>query len=179
MDIVELKTVESEEDPIGDIAALNSLLKPKSVAVVGASAQPGKIGYTVLDNLIKSGYQGPMYPINPTASEILGIKVYPSVKDIPGSIDAAIITVPAKYVAEVLVDCGKKGVKALIIITSGFSEVGRHDLEDQLIDIARQYGMRILGPNIVSQIPTNSMLPSLPSCPCPAKPPSSLRAVPC
>jgi acyl-CoA synthetase (NDP forming) len=138
MDIVELKTVESEEDPIGDIAALNSLLKPKSVAVVGASAQPGKIGYTVLDNLIKSGYQGPMYPINPTASEILGIKVYPSVKDIPGSIDAAIITVPAKYVAEVLVDCGKKGVKALIIITSGFSEVGRHDLEDQLIDIARQ-----------------------------------------
>jgi acetyltransferase len=141
-----------------DRVFLDSLLRPQSIALVGASTQPGKIGYTVLDSLIKCGYQGKIFPINPQASEILGLKVYPSVGVVPDAIDAAVITVPAKIVPEVLEECGKKGVKGLIIITSGFSEVGKHDLENQLVDIARQYGMRILGPNIVGVLSNSDAL---------------------
>jgi acetyltransferase len=137
---------------------INELLRPKSIAVVGASATPGKIGYTVLDNLLKSGYEGKIYPINPSATEILGMKCYPSIVDVEGPVEAACITVQAKYVAQVLEDCGKKGVKGLMIITSGFSESGRRDLEDQLVEIARRYGMRILGPNIVGTLSNSDKL---------------------
>jgi acetate---CoA ligase (ADP-forming) len=131
---------------------LNSLLKPKSIAVVGASATPGKIGYTVLDNLQKSGYKAPVYPINPSASEILGIKCYASISDVPGTIDAAVLCVPVKLINTVAEECGKKGVKGLIVITSGFSEVGRKDLEDELVLTAKKYNMRVLGPNIVGTL---------------------------
>jgi acetyltransferase len=129
--------------------ALDAILKPKSVAVVGASATPGKIGYTVVENLINDGYQGKIYPINPTATEILGLKVYPSITAVPEAVDTAVITVPAKFVPGVVEECGKKGVKGAVIITSGFGEAGRHDLEDEIIRIGKQYGTRILGPNIV------------------------------
>jgi acetyl coenzyme A synthetase (ADP forming)-like protein len=132
--------------------ALNSLLKPKSIAIVGASATPGKIGYTVLENLQKSGYKGDIYPINPSATDILGIKCYAAITDVSGGIDAAVLCVPVKLVNEVAEECGKKGVKGLIVITSGFSEVGRKDLEDELLAIARKYKMRILGPNIVGTL---------------------------
>ncbi len=128
---------------------LNGLFQPKSIAVVGASATPGKIGYTVLENLIQSQYKGKIYPINPSADEILGIKAYPSVLDVPGEIDAAAIVVPAKFAAQVVEECGKKGVKGLIVIASGFSEVGNKDLEQKIVEIAHSYGSRILGPNIV------------------------------
>jgi acetyl coenzyme A synthetase (ADP forming)-like protein len=131
---------------------LNKLLKPKSIAVIGASATPGKIGYTVMENLKQSGYKGPVYPINPTAPEILGIKCYPSVSDVPGTIDSAVMCVPVKLVNSMAEECGKKGVKGLIVITSGFSEVGRKDLEDELVAIARKYKMRVLGPNIVGTL---------------------------
>lgn len=129
--------------------AIDGTLRPKSIAVVGASATPGKIGYTVLDNLIKGGYKGKIFPINPSAPEILGLKAYPTVGDVLENIDAAIITIPAKFVAGITEECGKKGIKGLIIITSGFSEVGQRDLENQIVEIARNYKMRILGPNIV------------------------------
>ncbi len=132
-----------------NLEVLNGLLKPKSIAVVGASATPGKIGYTVVKNLLDSGYEGPIYPINPKRDEILGLKAYPSVLDVPEPIDAAVIVIPARYVVQVAEECGKKGVKGLIVIASGFSEVGRHDLEDALVSTARRYGMRVLGPNIV------------------------------
>ncbi|HEX7556848.1 MAG TPA: acetate--CoA ligase family protein, partial [Leptolinea sp.] len=122
------------------------------IAVVGASATPGKIGFTVLENLQKSGYKGPIYPINPSGGEILGIKCYASIADVPGSIDDAVLCVPVKLVNPVAVECGNKGVKGLIVITSGFSEVGRKDLEDELVAIARQYNMRVLGPNIVGTL---------------------------
>ncbi len=131
---------------------LTGLLKPKSVAIIGASATPGKIGNTVVKNLIESGYQGGIYPVNPQAEEILGIKCFPTISAIPGEVDAAVITIPAKFVIEATEECGKKGVKGLIIITSGFSEVGRADLEQEIVDIARQYGMRVLGPNIVGTL---------------------------
>jgi acyl-CoA synthetase (NDP forming) len=135
-----------------DKKVLDQMLRPKSVAIVGASGTPGKIGYTVVDNLLKGGYKGKIYPINLTCTEILGLKVYPEIGQVPGEIDSAIITVPVKFIAEVTEECGKKGVKGLIVITSGFSEVGRKDLEDQMVEIAQRHNMRILGPNIVGSL---------------------------
>jgi acetate---CoA ligase (ADP-forming) len=138
--------------------AINGLMQPKSIAIVGASSTPGKIGYTVLKNIIESGYKGAIYPINPGATELLGIKTYASVLDVPGPIDAAAIVVPSKFVAQVTEECGKKGVKGLIVITSGFSEVGRRDLENEVVEIARRYGTRVLGPNIVGLLSNSDHL---------------------
>jgi acetate---CoA ligase (ADP-forming) len=131
---------------------LNGLIRPQNVAIIGASATPGKIGHTVVKNLIEGGYKGGIYPVNPDSEEILGKKVYKSVKDIPGPVDAAIITIPAKYVSPVIDECGQKKVKGLIVITSGFSEVGRKDLEDEMVQKAHSYGMCVLGPNIVGSL---------------------------
>ncbi len=131
---------------------LDGLLRPKSIAVIGASTDPTKIGYTVVNNIIKSGYEGPIYPINPSADEILGLKVYSAIGECPGDVDAAVITVPAKFVLSVIEEAGKKGVKGLIIITSGFGEVGNKDLEAEIVAKAHEYGMRILGPNIVGTL---------------------------
>jgi acetyltransferase len=131
---------------------ITGLLRPKSVAIIGASTTPGKIGHTVVKNLVESGYKGGIYPVNPSADEILGYKCFPSILDIPGNVDTAAITVPAKYVHDVIKDCGKKGVKGLIVITSGFSEVGDVELEEKLVQTAHEYGMRILGPNVVGTL---------------------------
>ncbi len=128
---------------------LDPIFKPKSIAIVGASRDPKAIGHQCVKNLIESGYEGKIYPVNPKADEIKGIKCYHSILDIPDEIDIALIVVPAKYVPAVAEDCGKKGVKGLVIIASGFSEVGRKDLEDQVVEIAKKYNMRILGPNVV------------------------------
>jgi acetyltransferase len=135
-----------------DKKAINSTLRPSTVAVIGASNTPGKIGFSVVDNLIKGKFAGKIYPINPTTTEILGLKSYPSISDVPGKIDSAIITVPAKLLPQVTEECGKKGVKGIIVITSGFSEVGRKDLEDQIVATAKAYDMRVLGPNIVGSL---------------------------
>ncbi len=141
-----------------DNGTINCLFRPRSVAVVGASSTPGKIGYTVLDNMLKAGYSGKIYPINPQATEILGLPVYPDIASVPGEVDAAVIVVPAKFVPQVTEECGKKGVKGLIIITSGFSEVGKRDLEQQIVDMAHNYGMRVLGPNIVGTLSNSDKL---------------------
>ncbi len=153
-----VKILTRRQHKIMDNILLRKLLQPKSVAVVGASATPGKIGYTVINNLIKGGYSGKIYPINPTAPEILGLKVYPSVSAIPESADLAVITVPVKLTAQVVEECGQKGIQALSVITSGFSEVGRKDLEQEIIDIAQRYGMCILGPNIVGTLSNSDKL---------------------
>jgi len=128
---------------------LNGLLTPKSVAVIGASTTPGKIGHTILKNLKESEYQGNVFPVNPKAVEILGYRCYSSILEIDDPIDAAIIVIPAKYVSQVVDQCGEKDVKGLMIITSGFSEVGLEDLEKEIVEKAHSYGMRVLGPNIV------------------------------
>lgn len=141
-----------------DHTALNSLYRPKSIAIIGASAQPGKIGYSVIKNLVDSKYEGKIYPVNLKATEILGLKCYPTIQEIPEKVDAAVITIPAEFVPDVLENCGKKGVKGLMVITSGFSEVGRRDLEDEIVAIARRYGMRILGPNIVGYLSNSDKL---------------------
>ncbi len=128
---------------------LDPIFKPKSIAIVGASRDPKAIGHQCVKNLIDSGYEGKIYPVNPKADEIAGLKCYHSVTEIPDEVDIALIVVPAKYVPAVTEECGKKGVKGLVIIASGFSEVGREDLEREVVEIAHKYGMRILGPNVV------------------------------
>ena len=125
------------------------MFKPKSIAIVGASRDPHSIGFSVVKNLIDSKYQGKIYPVNPKADEILELKCYHSVLDIPDDVDLGVITVPAAITPSVVEECGKKGVKGLAVIASGFSEVGREDLEEKILEIAKKYGMRILGPNIV------------------------------
>ncbi|MEM4542028.1 MAG: CoA-binding protein [Desulfurococcaceae archaeon] len=135
---------------------LNVVLNPRSIAVVGASRTPGKIGYTIMDNLVKYGYKGKLYPVNPYADEIMGFKAYPSVSAIPDDVDVAIIAVPASAVPDVIEDCGRKGVKVAVVITSGFSEVGNVELEEKVVKLAKEYGVRILGPNIFGYAYTHS-----------------------
>ena len=127
---------------------LRYLFYPRSVAVIGASRYPGKVGYEILENIIKYGFKGIVYPVNPKATEILGLKCYPSVKDIPDEVDLAVVCVPAPIVPTIVRECGEKGVKVLVIISSGFKEVGNVELERKIVEIASKYGMRILGPNI-------------------------------
>ncbi len=126
------------------------LLRPSSVAVIGASRDPEKIGHQVVRNLIRSGFpREKIYPINPRAYEILGLRCYSSILEVPDKVDLVVIVVPARIVPKVLEEAGKKGVEAVAIITSGFKEVGNVEAELQLVRIARKYGFRILGPNIV------------------------------
>ncbi|UNQ72658.1 acetate--CoA ligase alpha subunit [Infirmifilum sp. NZ] len=129
---------------------LEYLLRPRSVAVIGASRNPEKIGYQVVRNLLEGGFpKERIYPINPHADEILGLKCYPSILDVPYDVDLAVVVVPAPAVPSVLEEAGKKGVKAVAVITSGFKEIGNYELESKLVEIAKRYGMRLLGPNIV------------------------------
>jgi len=137
---------------------LDKLFAPSSVAVVGASENPGKLGNQVLANLIASGFGGALYPVNPKADEILGLKAYPSVSDIPGDLDMIVVVIPNKFVADVLEESGKKGVKAAIIITAGFREAGAEGvaLEQELLHVAGRYGMRLVGPNCLGVIDTHT-----------------------
>lgn len=113
------------------VRGLDEFLRPRSIAVIGASGTPGKVGYTVLKNILSSGYGGGVYPVNPKDPEVLGLKAYRSVLNVPAEVDAAVVVVPAKLCIQVAEECGRKGVKGMIIITSGFSEVGRKDIEDE------------------------------------------------
>ncbi len=133
-----------------DMSAIYALLRPNSVAVIGAAREPHKIGHQVVKNLLEGGFPpDKIYPVNPYATQILGLKCYPSVKDIPGDVDLAVIVVPASVVPKVLEECAEKGVKAVAIISAGFKEVGNIEAERRLVEIARKGGFRILGPNIV------------------------------
>jgi acetyltransferase len=132
-----------------ELDSVEKLLRPRSVAVIGASRDPSKIGHQVLKNILSSGFQGVVYGVNPNASEVLGVRCYPSVLDVPGAVDLAVVAVPARFVPQVVEECGRKGVKAVAVISSGFKEVGNTDLEKEVVEIAKKHGIRILGPNIV------------------------------
>jgi acetyltransferase len=119
------------------------------VAVIGASRDPSKIGSRILRNILSSGFRGAVYPVNPNASEVLGLRCYASVLDVPGPVDLAVVAVPAKLVPQVVEECGRKGVGAVAVISSGFKEVGNEELEKRVVETARKHGLRILGPNIV------------------------------
>ncbi len=125
------------------------LFYPESIAIIGVSRNPKKIGFQVLYNLIKDGYRGRIYPVNPYADEILGLKVYRSISDIPDEIDLAMIVIPAEKVLEAVNESIRKGVKAIAIISSGFSEVGNKKLEDEIVEICNRHNIPLLGPNIV------------------------------
>ncbi len=128
---------------------MKEFFEPVGVAVVGASREPGKLGHEILRNIIDAGYGGGLYPINPKSPDVLGLKCYTSVKEIPGQVDLAVIVVPSRFVPSIIADCGVKGVKAAIIISGGFRETGDAgaQIEKQLMDAAKAAGVRIIGPN--------------------------------
>ncbi len=134
--------------------SLDAVFRPQSVAVIGASRTPGTVGYMIIDNLLRHGFTGAVWPVNPKAQAVHGVPANPSVLDIPKEIDLAVIAVPKDYVAGVAEQCGQKGVRALIVITAGFKEVGGAGRERELalLEIARRYGMRIIGPNCLGVI---------------------------
>jgi acetyl coenzyme A synthetase (ADP forming)-like protein len=130
------------------IRSMNRIMKPDAVAVIGASAEDGKIGNSVMKNLINGGYEGRIYPIHPKADEILGYKAYKSVKDVPGEIDVAVFAIPAKLVAGALVECGEKKIPGAVLIPSGFAETGNEQGQKEIQEIGRKYNIRLMGPNI-------------------------------
>jgi acetyl coenzyme A synthetase (ADP forming)-like protein len=130
------------------VQQMNRIMKPDAVAVIGASAEAGKIGNSVMKNLINGGYQGAIYPIHPSATEIMGRTAYKSVKDVPGNIDVAVFAIPAKIVAQALIEVGEKKIAGAVLIPSGFAETGNVDGQNELVEIGRKYGVRLMGPNI-------------------------------
>ena len=130
---------------------------PKSIAIIGASSKPGKVGYNVLRNIVESKYKGKLFPINPKAEDILGYKSYKSVLDVPEEIDIAIFVIPSKLVNLIAEECGKKKIKGLVIITAGFKEIGGLGItrEQELVQTAKKYNMRVIGPNCLGLIGIN------------------------
>src|SRR3977135_2533601 len=130
------------------VTAMNRIMQPKAVAVIGASAEDGKIGNSVMKNLINGGYKGEIYPIHPKADEIMGKKAYKSVKDVPGVIDTAVFAIPAKFVAGAPIECGEKKIPGAVLIPSGFAEAGAPELQAEIVEIGNKYDVRLMGPNI-------------------------------
>jgi acyl-CoA synthetase (NDP forming) len=130
------------------LASMGRLMKPDSIAVIGASNEQGKIGNSVMRNLIDGGFHGEIHPVNPKADDILGRKAYRSVADVPGEPDVAVFAIPAKFVPAALEEVGRKGIPNAVLIPSGFAETGEHELQDTIVRIAEEHGIRLLGPNI-------------------------------
>ncbi|RLF84224.1 CoA-binding protein [Thermococci archaeon] len=126
---------------------LDFLFYPQSVAVIGASNKEGKIGNAIMKNLINFGFKGKIYPVNVKEEKILGIKAYKSVLEIPENVDVAVISIPGKFVPQILEECGQKGVKGVVVISAGFKEAGNVELEEKLLEVARKWNIRIVGPN--------------------------------
>jgi acetate---CoA ligase (ADP-forming) len=147
-----------EREQRAEAASVARLLAPRSIAVVGASREPGTIGHEVFRNLVAFGFQGPTYPVNPSTRFVAGVRAYPTVVDIPDDVDVAIVVVPAGAVPDVVEQCAEKRVHGLVIISAGFAEVGEDGLKRQraLVETARRNGMRIIGPNCLGVVNTDS-----------------------
>ncbi|NUT51378.1 MAG: CoA-binding protein [Saccharothrix sp.] len=130
------------------LASMDRIMKPAAVAVIGASNEVGKIGNSVMRNLVDGGYRGEIHPVNPKADEVLDRKAFRSIADVPGDVDVAIFAIPAEFVPAALEEAGAKGVAGAILIPSGFGEIGNHELQAEVVAIARKHGVRVLGPNI-------------------------------
>src|ERR1044071_174511 len=130
------------------LTAMQRIMNPRSVAVIGASAEDGKIGNSVMKNLINGGYQGTIYPIHPKAPEIMGRKAFASVLGVPGEIDVAVFAIPARFCAAAMDEVGRKKIPGAVMIPSGFAEVGEQALQDELVAVAGKHNVRIMGPNI-------------------------------
>ena len=145
------KSQPAESKIVNDIRAV---LEPKSVAVIGASTNPTKTGHVLLKNIVVNGFPGKVYPINPNADEIIGLKAYPKILDVPDDIDLVFFLLPGKFVPTLFEDCHKKGVKAAVIIAAGFAEVGEEGKKEQekLAELIRNTGVRCMGPNSIGFI---------------------------
>lgn len=160
--VEQIKTVERQQqrEQASNLESLRPLLSPRTVAIIGAARHPGTIGYLLLQCMVEAGFTGTVYPVNPNADSVMSIKAYPSVLDVPGNVEMAIIAVPAKLVSKVAEECGKKGVRALIVISDGFREVGQEGAlrEEELRNIIQRYGMRVVGPNCMGIINTDDSI---------------------
>lgn len=143
-------------------SSLDPFFHPRGIALIGASRDQGKLSYGVLSNLLdsKTGYPGPVYPVNPKAADILGRRCYPDISVVPDPVDLAILVIPANLVPGAVEDCGKRGIKAAVIISGGFREVGPEGAarEQQIVEIAHRYDVRLMGPNGIGVIDTHTPL---------------------
>ena len=155
---VELTTVEvfEKRESFSVIAAVRNFLEPRAVAVVGASKDRDSIGGRLFHNVLEGGFNGPVYPVNPGSGVIQSVPAYKSILDCPGPVDLAILVVPARFVIQVARECAQKGVKALVVISAGFAEIGGEgkQLQQQLIEVCRESGMRLVGPNCMGIVNT-------------------------
>jgi acyl-CoA synthetase (NDP forming)/GNAT superfamily N-acetyltransferase len=136
--------------------SLQRLFAPRAIAVVGAGRSPGGIGHEVLRNVVDGGFTGAVYAVNPHAAQISGVPAYPSIGDVPGTVDLAVIALPAEQVSDVLTECGEAGVNGAVVLTSGFSELGStgRELQRQMLAVARRYSIRLIGPNCLGLVNT-------------------------
>jgi acetate---CoA ligase (ADP-forming) len=143
-------------------ASLQSFFTPRGVAVIGASRDPGKLSYGVMRNLLDPvhRYPGPVYPVNPRATDVLGLPCYPDIRAVPDPVELAVLLVPAALVAGTIEACGQRGLKAAVVISGGFREIGPEGAarEREMVEIARRYGMRVMGPNGIGVIDTHTPL---------------------
>ena len=137
-------------------ASIARLMAPRSIAVIGASRHPGTIGYELFRNLLAYGFEGPVYPVNPSSTSVAGVRAYPTVLDVPDAVDLAVIVVPAAAVPDVVRECAEKHVHGMVIISAGFAEVGSEGkaVERELVATARRNGMRVIGPNCLGIVST-------------------------
>lgn len=144
-----LLSVRNARERAAEARSVRNVLTPRSIAVIGASTDPAKVGHAVLSNLLGAGFTGPVFPVNAEHRSVRGVRAYPSVREIPDDLDLAVVAVPAEAMDEVFEDCLAKGVKALVVVSSGFSETGPHGQEQErrLVRAARAHGMRVVGPN--------------------------------
>jgi len=153
----EARLLFERRESIAAVNALKLFFEPRAVAVIGASRHRGTIGGEIFHNLLSYGFKGPVYPVNPTATVIENVQCYPSIEAVPGDVDLAVIVVPAANVIEVASECARKGVKALVVISAGFSETGKEGKARQaeLLSVCRETGMRLIGPNCMGIINTH------------------------
>ncbi|MDE1832942.1 MAG: CoA-binding protein [Candidatus Micrarchaeota archaeon] len=145
-----------------DYKSLSHIMMPKSVAIIGASDKPDKVGHVILQNYIDAGYSGKIYPVNvKNEGTIMGLKAYASVLEIKRPIDLGVIAVPAMAVPQVMEECGRAGAKGLIVVSGGFSEVGNTQLQDQLASIAKKYSMPTIGPNCLGVMDPRSRIDTM------------------
>ncbi len=149
------RAAEARREQRAIAASILPIFYPRSIAVVGASRTPGSIGARLFDNLLHHGFSGVVYPVNPKTDVVRSVRTYPSLSAIPGDVDLAIIAVPAAAVLDVVRDCAEKGVRGLVVISAGFSEVGDFDKEAELVELVRSAGMRMIGPNCMGLVNTD------------------------
>ncbi len=149
--------VVDERERRSAVQSMTPLLRPRSIAVIGASRKTGSLGHRVLRNLLDAEFQGPIYPVNREAASIAGVPAHDAVSSIPGDLDLAIVTVPAREVLAVVEECGERRVRAVVVMSAGFAETGRSEdraLQDEVVRVARHHGMRLVGPNGMGVITT-------------------------